>query len=410
MKILLINKFLYLKGGDAVCALSMGNLLHSKGHEVAYWGMAHPQNPRYPLEHLFVDNVDYNNLGNLFSQIKAAKNILYSFEAKAKLKKVLQVFKPDIVHLHNFAHQISPSILHTLKSAKIPAVMTMHDYKMVCPAYSLLISGTICECTLCQNKAFYHCFLNKCIKGSRSKSFVSTIEMYLHHRILRIYEYIHTFISPSRFLKKEIEKMGFHGNVVYIPNCVDISAFRPQFGSSEKHVVFLGRLAVGKGIFTLIKAFKEITNCSLKIIGEGPLRAEAEQLIRENQIGNVQFLGFKTGEELMEEVRNAMFVVYPSEWYENNPLSIIEAFSLGKPVIGSRIGGIPELIKDYETGLTFEPGNAHDMADKIRTLVNQPDLIVEMGKKARQFVESELNPEQHYSRLMAVYQQAVEKR
>ena len=182
MKILLINKFLYPKGGDAISTLTTGQILEAHGHEVIFWGMAHPDNPPYPFADLFVSNVDYEGSGGLFSKARAAMNILYSFEAKNKLAALLEKTGPDIVHLNNFAHQISPSVLDVLKKHNIPVVMTMRDYKMVCPTYSMLCKGDICE--QCKGGQFYHCGINRCTKGSIFKSMVNVAEMYLHHRVL----------------------------------------------------------------------------------------------------------------------------------------------------------------------------------------------------------------------------------
>jgi len=407
MKILQINKFLYPKGGDAICTLQTGEILSYKGHEVAYWGMAHSNNPRYPLESLFVDNVDYNAPLGKLTQLKVAIKILYSFEAKRKIREVLKVFKPDVAHLHNFAHQISPSIIDIFKKDNIPTVMTMHDYKIICPAYSLLQLGTICKCCLCRNGAYYHCLINKCVKNSRLKSLVNTIEMYLHHKILHIYDHIHTFIAPSQFLKKQVEDMGFKGRVVCIPNSLNIAEFTPRFDCKGKDVIYMGRLVEGKGIFSLIKAFDGINSCSLKIIGEGPLDKEARQLAQQCRSARIEFLGYKTGQDLMNLVKNSMFVVVPSEWYENNPRSVIESFALGKPVLGARVGGIPELVRDNETGLTFEPWNVEDLRNKINMLANDPVLVNRLGRGARSFVERELNADKYYERLMAIYNEVI---
>lgn len=408
MKILLVNKFLYPKGGDAISTFQTGDILSLKGHEVAYWGMSHPSNPRYPLENLFVDYVDYNVLSGKFAQFSSIAKILYSFEAKRKLREVLKVFRPDIVHLNNFAHQISPSILDVLKAENIPAVMTMHDYKIACPSYSLLQSNTLCVCNLCFNGAYYHCFFKKCVKDSYLKSLVNTIEMCLHHKIWHIYDYIHTFIAPSQFLKEQIESMGFKGRIVVISNSLNIAKFTPRYDWQEKYIVFLGRLDQGKGLFTMIKAFDGIMSCSLKIIGDGPLRGEAEVLAQQCKPTRIDFLGYKTGQELVDLVRNAMFVLLPSEWYENNPRSIIEAFALGKPVIGAKIGGIPELVRDNETGFTFAAGDSQDLKTKIEFLLSQPELIIEFGKNARSFAERKLDMEKYYISLLGIYNQAIE--
>lgn len=407
MKILLINKFLYPKGGDAISTLTTGEILTAKGHEVAFWGMEHPDNPAYPFQADFVSRVDYEGSNGLAAKLKASANILYSFEAKKKIASLLKKFQPDVVHLNNFAHQISPSILDEIKKYDIPVLMTMRDYKMVCPTYSMLCQGEICE--KCMGGRFYHCGLDRCTKGSVFKSLVNVAEMYLHHKILHIYDKIDLYISPSRFLQGKVQEMGLRGEVEYLPNCVDISGFAPAYDWAENSIVYVGRLSHEKGVGTLINAVKTIPDVRLKIIGDGPLKTELEEKIRTEHIGNVGFLGYRTGDDLHDEIRKAMFLVIPSEWYENNPRTVIEAFALGKPAVGARIGGIPELVRDWETGLTYVSGDAEDLRQKFVLLLEHKDKIPEMGRNARDYVARELNSEVHYRKLMELYEYAAKK-
>lgn len=406
MKILIVNKFLYRKGGDAISALDTGELLSSKGHDVMFWGMNHPSNLDYPYKKYFVPYVDYYNTRGINSRIKLALNILYSYEAKSKIEALIKKEKPDIVHLHNFAHQISPSILHAFKKYDIPVVMTMHDYKLVCPIYTMTLNGRPCE--RCKDGKFYQCFINRCNDNSSVKSFINMVEMYLHHNILKIYDLVNILISPSVFLKLECEKMGLKKEVEYLPNFIDTKDFVPSSASTDSYIVYFGRLSKEKGLFTLIEALKQ-SAINLKIVGDGPIKESLAEKVKINSMNNVEFLGYKSGEELKGVIRRSKCIVLPSEWYENNPRSIMEGFALEKPAIGSRIGGIPELIKDGVTGFTFEPGNALDLRAKIQMLLNDPEKLNEMGKNARKFLEDKLNPENHYEKLMAIYQKVLNK-
>ena len=407
MKILLINKFLFPKGGDAISTLTTGKILSKYGHQVSLWGMDHPANPIYPFTDLFVRYVDYEGDAGFFSRAGTAMNILYSFEAKKKMAVLLEHVKPDIVHLNNFAHQIGPSILDVIKRQRIPVVMTMRDYKMVCPTYSMLCKSEICE--KCRDGRFYHCGINRCTKGNLFKSLVNVSEMYLHHRILHIYDKIDLYISPSRFLKDKVEEMGLKGEVVHLPNCVDVAGFEAGFEWQEKSIVYVGRLSHEKGVETLINAVKNIGDIWLKIIGDGPLKGVLEEKIRKENISNVAFLGYRAGKALHDEIRRSMFLVIPSEWYENNPRTVIEAFALGKPAVGARIGGIPELVRDWETGLTYTSGDVADLKEKITLMLKNKKKIPEMGKNARSLVERELNAELYYHNLMEIYDRAAIK-
>lgn len=406
MKILLVNKFLYPKGGDTTVTLSTGKLLSEKGHKVIFWGMENPLNPEYPYKDYFVSYIDFNKLMNFLQQFRTTLRILYSLEAKKKIEKLIERERPDIVHLNNFAHQISPSILDVFRKYDIPTVMTMHDYKLVCPICSMLLDGKACE--KCQNSRYYWCFFNKCTKKSYAKSLLNSLEMYLHHKILHIYGKIDIFISPSRFLKQKVKDMGFKKEIVYLPNFVNVKDYSPKYSFNEKIICYFGRLSKKKGLFTLLEAVKGI-NIKLKIIGDGSVKKDLEEKIRKENLENVSFLGYKSGDELKEEVINSMVVVLPSECYENNPRAVIEAFALGKPVIGSRIGGIPELVRDGETGLTFEPYNAKDLRKKILCLLDNQNRIKEMGQKARLLVEEEFSSDKHYERLIEIYKEAINK-
>jgi len=369
--------------------------------------MDHPANPEYPYKKYFVDHIDFNAPANLTSKVRSSLNILYSLDAKRKIQALLEEVKPDIVHLNNFAHQISPSVLDVFHRLNIPAVMTMRDYKLVCASYSMLSKGKPCE--LCKQGRYYSCFSERCTKGSTLKSLVNTVEMYLHHRILHIYDKIDIFISPSRFLMEKVMEMGFRGRVVHLPNFVDVEAITPAYQYQEESIVYVGRLSAEKGVGTLIDAVKGL-DVRLTIVGDGPLMQELTQKVKGEHIHNVSFLGYKKSDELQDIIRRSMFVILPSECYENNPRVIIEAFALGKPALGARIGGIPELVRDGQTGFMFESGNATDIRNKIVAMLQNRERIAEMGRTARAFIEKDLNPEVHYKRLSEIYRMAMQER
>ncbi len=335
MKVLLVNKFFYYKGGDSRVFFDTGSLLEKNGHEPIYFAMEHERNLPSPFTPFFVSNVDLNAGGNLKNQLKTAGRLLYSFEAKRKIAKLIEKEKPDIAHIHNIYHQISPSIIDTLKKSGIPTVMTLHDYKLTCPAYILLQNGQTCES--CGNGKYYHVLLNSCIKDSRVKSALNMLEMYLHHKLLHIYEKINILISPSKFLMQKTREMGCNGQIAYLPNFLDALAYKPAYSWQENSIVYFGRLYKEKGVPTLIDAVKGL-DIQLKIIGEGPQQQMLREKVSREKIENVHFLGYLQGEELQTNIRKSMFAIIPSTWYENNPKSVLEAFALGKPVIGSRIG------------------------------------------------------------------------
>lgn len=381
-----------------------GELLEKRGHKVIFFSMKHPKNFSSVYDNYFVSNVNYEN--NRFkNRVGTAMKLLYSFEARKRIEDLIRKEKPDIAHIHNIYHQISPSILHSLKRCGIPIVLTLHDFKMACPSCYMLVKRKVCHS--CKNGRYYHCFLKECVKDSKAKSFLSTVEMYLHHKIMRIYGLVDVFISPSQFLRSKLEEMGVRGRIIYLPNFVNTKIFIPQFNWQEASIVYFGRLSKEKGLPTLIDAVKDIDKIALKIIGEGPIKKDLEEKTKNEGVKNVKFLGYKVGRDLYDEIKKSMLTILPSELYENNPLSVIQSFGLGKPVIGARIGGIPELVKDEETGLTFVPGDSIDLREKISYMINNPDRIIEMGKKGRKFVEEDFDADRHYQRLIEAYQMAM---
>lgn len=407
MNILMANKYFFIKGGAENSFFETAGLLERQGHKVSFFSMKHPRNKPSEYDQYFVSNVEYESKdpGNA---LRAAGRILYSFEARHKLEQLLQTEKPDLAHLNNIYHQISPSILHSLKKYRIPVVMTLRDYKVVCASYSMLAGGKICEA--CRGGKYYNCLLKSCVKRSRLKSLLNTAEMYLHHDVLKIYDLVDEFISPSRFLINKLHDMGFDREIQYLPNFTTLNDQQdPVYDTSGKNVVYFGRVSTEKGLNTLITAFKGMSELNLRIIGEGPLLENLQQRVVSENIGNVIFCGYRKGQELIDEIKKSLFIVLPSECYENNPRTIIEGFAMGKPTVGARIGGIPELVRDGETGWTFESGNVEDLREKLRRMASAPDEVRRMGKNGRMFVEAELNTQRHYKKLMEIYQLAIKK-
>jgi len=414
MNILHINKFHYMRGGSEAVYFETAKILESHGHKSLFFSMQHPENLSCETRDYFMPYVDLNtNRNGIIDKLKSTGRILYSLKARKLLFKLLNEYQVDIAHLHNIHHQISPSILHTLKKRKIPVVMTLHDYKMVCASYLMMANGKNCEA--CSGGNYLAVIKNKCVKGSFAKSCLATLEMYVHHRFFDIYGNVDTFISPSLFLKKKLAEMGFRKKIIHLPNFIDTEKFRKvKEGENgrENSIVYFGRLAPEKGLYTLIKATKLLDttrNVVVKIIGDGPIRGDLEEKAKLGWNHNIQFLGYMKGEALYKEIKKCLAVVLPSECYENNPMSVLESFALGVPVIGAKIGGIPELVKDGITGLTFESGNAHELAEKIRYVLDNPGKVAKMGENAKVFVEQNLNAEKYYQGLINIYKSAIGK-
>lgn len=404
VQVLLANKFFYEKGGAEKSLFETARLLQEKGHQTRFFAMQHFRNrPSADAQH-FVSEVDYDD-PSLTMKLKSGARMLYSLEAARKLAGLLDEHRIDLAHLNNIYHQISPSILRTLQQRGIPMVMSLRDYKVVCGSYQMLAQDKPCEA--CSGGHYLQATLKRCVKDSLAASLLTTVEMFLHHRVLDLYGLVDVFIAPSAFLKDKVRQMGFPGQVVHLPNFVSgIAGVVPRYGSAQPRLVYFGRLGREKGLATLIRAVKGLP-VSLEVIGEGPMREPLELLAQREGVANVEFAGYMSGVRLDRHVAAATAVVVPSEWYENNPRSVIEAFALGKPVIGARIGGIPELVRHQDTGLTFASGDVQDLRVQIDHLLTHPAQAMEMGRRGRQLVETELSPERHYAGLMQVYEQAL---
>lgn len=406
MKILMVNKFFYIKGGSETYYFALKRLLEAKGHTVIDFSMKDEKNFQSPYSEYFVEAVDYNGKMSKGKQLKAAKNIIYSTEAKRKLERLIQETKPDIAHLHIFQHQLSPSILDVLKKYDIPTVYTAHDLKMICLNYVMMTHGKLCE--KCKGGHYINCLKQKCVKNSTLKSSINVVEGYLH-KWRKSYDAIDVIITPSLFYRNKFLEFGIEKERVYhIPNFLDREC--PQVEESpekEQYFLYFGRLSAEKGVLTLIKAVENTKNL-LYIVGTGPCGEEIQQYITEHHMTNVKLLGFKSGKELTDIVGNARAVILPSEWYENGPYSAIESLQLGRPIIGSELGGIPELIDG--NGKVFQHGSVEELRDILEKFPTaNTQTYQEYCKRSREIFKENYMAEEHYQRLLPMYEKAMQK-
>ena len=409
MNVLMVNKFYYLRGGTERYCFDMTKLLQSKGHKVIPFSMTHARNFVSEYSSYFEEEISFERSANLrkpLTSLKSAIKAIYSQEAKRKLDCLILEVKPDIAYLNNIHHQISLSILPVLKKHKIPIIWRLHDYALFCPNSSFFSWGGVCEA--CAGGRYYQAILRGCRRGSRLVSLVAGMGSYIDH-VLRLSNMVDLFIAPSHFLKTKMIQHGLSAKrLTVMPNFVEPSTYKPLIFSKEEGgqecmpIIYFGRLSQEKGLKTLIRAVALLPDCRLKIIGEGPQRQELETLARLTADGRVEFVGYQQNEGLFAALENAKFVVLPSEWYENCPYSILEAFAAGKPVIASDIGGIPELVEDGKDGLLFKPGNPAGLADRIELLLHNNDKIRQLGSNAKRKIEKYYGAELHYTRFMEI--------
>lgn len=401
MKILLINKYYYVKGGADRHVLLLQELLERNGHEVVIFSMADPRNELSRYAQYFVSNVDFERVRGGKEGLRAAGRMVYSFEAKRSLTRLIADTKPDIAHIHNIYHQISPSILPLLRRNGIPIVQTLHDYKLICPNYSLFTEGNVCE--RCKSHKYYNAIRRRCIKDSLPASTLAAIEMSLH-KLLGLYErHVNIFISPSAFLLTTIRNWGFTNlDIRRLPYFIDVQ--ETENTAIGTYLLYFGRLSREKGVDTLLEAMHGMTT-PLKIAGTGPQENALRLYAKKHNLTNVEFLGLKSGNKLRELVRNAMGVVVPSRWHENYPFVILEAFAAGKAVIGTRHGGIPELVQHEVRGLLCDAGSPEALRNAIRDFTKSPARIERWAGNARMFIKTHRS-EQFYPKLMEIYADA----
>lgn len=405
MRILHVNKFLYRRGGAEGYMLDVAALQEAAGHEVAFFAMRHPENVASRYERFFPSQVEFEPPPvGVEGKLRGTARLMWSTSARRGMESLIGEFRPDVVHLHNVYHQLSPSILQPLRRRRIGALMTLHDYKLACPTYRFLDHGRICEA--CLSRRFWEPIVKRCNAGSLGASAVNAVEMTLH-TYGRAYAPVGIFSCPSRFLLGKM-KQGrvFPDRLRHLPNFVDSAGVRPK-DSPGGGPVFAGRLSHEKGVDVLIEAVAGRPEMTLEIAGDGPARAELEALASDlGAADRVRFHGRLGTDQLRELLRTSCVSVVPSRWYENMPLAVLEAFAAGLPVVGTALGGTPELIEPGVDGDLVPPNDPAALGDALAALVGDPELAFRMGEAARRKVSRDYAPADHVVKLEALYDEA----
>lgn len=397
MKILMVNKFLYPRGGSESYMLYLSEHLEKTGHEIQYFGMYDEKNIVGNSIGLYTGNMDFHSTG--MQRFLYPFKIIYSFEAKKKIMKVIDDFKPDIVHMNNINFQLTPSIIYGIKKKGIPLVQTVHDYQMICPNHLLYNFDKNTPCEKCVKGSHMNCIKNKCIHGSLVKSVLGVIEAKFYS-LLKTYKKVDLFVCPSNFLENKIlsAKEYYKGKTKTIHNFINKEKFSNSCSKEENYIVYVGRLSKEKGIENIAKAAKLLPEYAFVVAGNGP----DEDILKD--IPNVKLLGFVTGEELTELMAKAKVLLLPSVCYENCPLSILEAHALGVPVVTMNSGGMAELVKDGFTGTLVNEPTPEGIAEKLKETLENEDYYNTLRENCKDEKDNILSVEDYAEILIREYE------
>ena len=410
MRILHVNKFLHRRGGAEAYMLDLAAAQRAEGHDVDFFAMQHPENDGDVNDDLFPARMELNPPPEgLAARVRTAGQIIYRPDARAGMNAVLDRVRPDVVHLHNIYHQLSPSILRPVKKRGIAAVMTLHDYKLACPTYQFLdADGKICEA--CLPGKFRNATKKRCNQGSLAGSALATIELSVH-RATHAYDAVDALICPSEFLKtKMAEGRVYPERLVHLPNFCDLRQITAAAQPGEG-ILYAGRLSPEKGVDVLVDAAAHLpAGLRVTIAGDGPERAALEKRAADRGVvDRVAFLGRIPGDELHQQMRDHAVVVVPSRWYENQPMTILEAYAAARPVVGSLLGGLPELIDDGVTGRLVTHDDPAALAAALSEVAGDPATAHRMGMVARERTHA-FSIDAHVRGLDEIYQRVVARR
>lgn len=399
-RLLAINNYFYRRGGAEAVFFDHMAMFAGIGWDVVPFAMQHDENEPSPWSGYFVSEIEYGRRTGPLRKAAQAASILYSFEAQRNIGRLIEQARPSVAHAHNVYHHLSPAIFSTLKAAGIPVAMTVHDLKLACPAYKMLRDGKVCED--CKGGRVYNVLRHRCIKDSWTLSGLVLVETVLHRALGLYRDKVDRLVVPSRFYIDKLVEWGWpRGMMVHIPNFVNVEDYAAAWDEGD-YFVFAGRLAPEKGIATLIRA-AALSGQRLMLAGTGPEEEALRRLAAETG-ADVTFCGYLSGDALHALIGRSRALALPSEWYENAPISVLEAYALGRPVIGAAIGGIPEMIREGETGLLSVPGDAHSLAAALAAMAAKGAAgRAAMGRAGRAWIAAEFSAAAYRERTLDLY-------
>lgn len=404
MRILYCNKYNFAFSGTETYLFSAMKMMQERGHETALFSMADPRGDPTPFDRYLVKHQDFKAPHRISSRVRLAMHAIYSVEARTKLRAMIRDFKPDIAHVRNIYHHLSPSILWELKAQGVPVIYHLNDFKLLCPCYNMVsASGKACE--RCKDGKFKNVILRHCYSGGVAASGALAAEAYVH-RWLRTYERcVDLILAPSQFAKRKLVEGGWSSSTITVlPHFQTIPDTITAPDAFSDTILYFGRLSREKGIQDLLDAARTLPHLHFVIAGDGPERKSLEDLATSFGITNMTFTGHVAGPALDRLIAASQFTVFPSHAYETFGKSILESYAQARAVIASDLGSRRELIDENKTGLLYPSGNVDKLAASIEFLFKHPEVAREMGAEARRLVIEKYSPEQHFQALTSIYQ------
>ena len=407
MKMIFASKFYYRRGGLETYLLKSKKLIEREGHVVIPFSTNYYENIYSEYSEYNCNYFDLSRIRKkaIYQNVRAFNNMFFNLEAYKNVKKLCLAEQPQILQGFGVTKHLSASIFKAAKDCGVRTIMRLSDYALMCPSTIALDGdGKVCPNFDCYSKFGFKCLDSKCVKHSLLASLIGLVEI-KGNKFLGYYKrFIDHWIAPSEFIRDIFIKYYKipENKITYLPIYFDVTNIDVSY-EDDGYILFAGRISEEKGLNILMDAIMKETRIELVVAGSGPLENKTKEFIETKNL-KVRFMGPQSFEELKSLIKGAKLIVVPSVCYENSPNIILEAYAFGKPVIGARIGGIPELIKENITGLTFEPGNSEDLREKIIYMWDNPIKVKEMGRNARCMVEKDLNKETHYNNLMNIYQ------
>lgn len=389
----------------------MQDVFKEHGHEVFPFSVKSARNVPCEYEDRFLSPVADENSA-YFSEykkdpatlLKVLSRQLYSPEAFFKARNFARFCKPDLAYSLQYMSKMSPAVLDGFKSAKLPVVLRVSDFSMICPQGTLFDGHAVCNACIKGN--FLHPIERRCVLNSRTAGAVKGGALMLH-RLLKCRDRIDAYVFPSRFTMQKFIEGGFPPEKLHcIPTPVETGNITPRF-SGDGPLLYFGRVSIEKGVHQLLEAYRSISTDKpkLEVVGAQAAVPYARRLM--DEYGEVSFFDFASKAELESHILNASCVVIPSVWYDNLPNALLEAYSYGKPVIVPAHGSFLDLVTDRQTGLFYEAGNVDSLREKLEWAIAHPSEMARMGKNARAFVEAEFSFSKHYARLMSVFKSVL---